>query len=51
MSDLGHFAEIIASASLNELEADVTLGGRLVLGMFNALTICYAPFDHIQAAG
>ncbi len=50
MTDLIRLAEIIARASSGELEADASLGGRLTLSRSNDLTVCYAPFDHIQAS-
>src|SRR5579862_9636287 len=50
MSELGHFAEIIAGVSPSELEADPTLGGRLLLSALRDLKVCYAPFDHIQTS-
>jgi len=50
MIELIRFADIIGGVSPRELEADVTLGGRLVLSAFKDLKVCYAPFDHIQTS-
>jgi len=48
MTIQARLAEIITSVSLSELEADATLGGRLVLSTLGEVKVCYAPFDHIQ---
>jgi len=45
---LVRFADSIRSATLDEIKADPTLGGRLHLDGSGPLTISYAPFEHIQ---
>lgn len=45
---LPRFADIVTSVTEREIEADVTLNGRLLLAEQNTLSISYAPFDHIQ---
>src|SRR5665213_1668153 len=46
--DLNRFADLLVSVTEADLAADITLGGRLVLSRSGELTVCYAPFDHIQ---
>lgn len=50
MSDdyLNRFADLLTNVSDLDLQADVTLEGRLVLNRVGGLTISYAPFEHIQ---
>jgi hypothetical protein len=42
------FADLLASVAEAEIDADFTLGGRLILSRSGALSVSYAPFDHIQ---
>jgi hypothetical protein len=47
---LARFADTVRSASTAEIQADLTLGGRLVLDRQGELTVSYAPFDHVNPA-
>lgn len=41
------FRSAIGSASDEAIRADITLGGRLLLGQEGRLTVSYAPFEHV----
>jgi hypothetical protein len=45
---LSRFASLLTSVSEFDLQADVTLQGRLVLDRVGDLTVSYAPFEHTQ---
>jgi hypothetical protein len=45
---LDKFAEILLTASDAELDADVTLGGRLIIDRAGDGVVSYAPFEHLQ---
>jgi hypothetical protein len=47
---LSRFADIIGSASENDLIADPTLGGRLILAQDGRFTVAFAPFDHVNTS-
>ncbi len=47
-AEFSKFANLLMNAAEADLAADVTLGGRLLLGQSGELTVCYAPFDYIQ---
>lgn len=49
MIELDRMLGIIARASPGEFERDETLQGRLVVSAVKDLSVCYAPFDHVQA--
>ncbi|MBJ6127386.1 hypothetical protein [Microvirga splendida] len=45
---LDRFADMITACSEDEIRADVTLDGRLILDQEGPLTVSYAPIEHIQ---
>jgi hypothetical protein len=46
--ELSKFASLLMSVTEVDLAVDTTLGGRLLLGQSGEVTICYAPFEHVQ---
>ncbi|MEH2594958.1 hypothetical protein V1278_001871 [Bradyrhizobium sp. AZCC 1577] len=46
---LHRFADMLVKVSEQEIAADVTLNGRLLLTREGTLSISYAPFDYIQS--
>lgn len=45
---IGRFRSVLLAAADEELRADPTLGGKLVLERDDRIVVSYAPFDHIQ---
>ena len=48
MDYLSRFAGLLTEVSEFDLQADITLQGRLVLDRVGNLIVSYAPFEHIQ---
>lgn len=48
-ADLTDFADLLLSVTEADLVADSTLGGRLILDRSEGITVCYAPFEHVQS--
>lgn len=46
---LTRFASVLKTATESEINEDITLGYRLLLGRSQGLTVSYAPFEHIQS--
>lgn len=49
LGNLSHFAAVLREASETQIAADTSLGGKLTLAQSSALTVNYAPFEHVQA--
>lgn len=45
---IGRFTPVLLAAADEELRADPTLGGKLVLECDGRIMVSYAPFDHVQ---
>lgn len=48
MKQLSSISDALIAATEADIYADVTLGGRLLMGQSGVLSMSYAPFDHVE---